>query len=404
MILNFWNYLRGYVRIEVSGFSVERFMNLVVNKNIYVWDIEYKSGKVKMNVYINGYKQLKHCARKTKCKIKILQKYGLPFFNFKYRKRKVLFAGVGVFVFIIYFMSTFIWSINITGNDNVETYEILEYLKTQNIHVGTRKKNINTIELEEKLRKEFDFISWVNVQSKGTVLNINTSEILEDKEVEEEKEPSNIVAEKEGLITHITVKNGTPNVKKGDVVKEGDVLVSGEVFLNEDENGKHYRYTYSEADIKAKRYYDISFFVPYEYESYEYTKNTKNRYSLLFGNKKINLYFNRNLYNNYDIIEKNMQLTFGENYPTPIVLKKTTFLEKQPVSMTRTKEESQKYANKVITDKIINDVDFSTDIYEKNISFQEREDGLDVSVELTTIEDIGVEELIVLNEEIDELE
>ena len=45
MFLSVWNYLRGYVTIELSGFSVERFMNLASHKGIYLWDI--KNTKVK---------------------------------------------------------------------------------------------------------------------------------------------------------------------------------------------------------------------------------------------------------------------------------------------------------------------------------------------------------------------
>ena len=39
MFLALWNYLRGYVIIYVTGFSVERFINLAVNRGIFIWDI-----------------------------------------------------------------------------------------------------------------------------------------------------------------------------------------------------------------------------------------------------------------------------------------------------------------------------------------------------------------------------
>ncbi len=398
MILKLWTYIRGYLIIEVSGFSIERFMNLAVNKNIYLWDIKYNGSKVGMKVSINGFKQLKYCAKKTKCRIKIKEKIGLPFIIFKYRKRKILLLGGIVFIYILYFLSTFIWAIDIKGNEQIKTYEIIEFLKENDIKLGTKKTSINTILLEENMLKTFDKLSWVNIQSKGTTLNIDIAEILEEKFVQDEKLPSNIVANKDALITYIVVNNGISEVKAYDVVKKGDVLITGEVFLNEDENGKHYRYTYAEGVVKGKTYYDMNFFVPKKYEEYEYTDKIKNKYSIIIGEKILNLYFNRDFYENYDIIIENKQLTFGENYRTPIVLKRETFKEKEVVSNSRTIEECKEYAEKIVSEKIVSDFDITVDVLEKNINYIEKNDGIEVFVEIIVNENIGTEEYIVFEE------
>ncbi len=395
MILKLWHFIKGYLIIEVSGFSIERFMNLAVNKNIYLWGINYSNGKVTMKVSIKGYKQLKYCSKKTKCNIKIKNKVGLPFLAHTYRKRKVLLIGFFIFIFLLYFLSTFIWAIEITGNEQVKSYEILEFLEENNIGLGTRPNKRKTIILEDKILKNFDKLSWVNIQSKGTTLNINTSEILEEKFVNEEKLPSNIVSSKDALITYIAVSNGLASVKVNDVVKKGDTLITGEVFLNEDENGKHYRYTYSDGVVRGKLYYDMNFFVPVNYEAYEYTNKTKSRYSIIFGNKSINLFFNSDLYESYDIIVENNQLKFGENYRTPLVLKKQIFKEKKLIKSSRTIEECKEYALKVINEKIITEFDISVDVLEKNINYIEKDDGVEVNVEIVTIENIGIEEPIV---------
>ncbi len=398
MILNFWNFIRGFLIIEVSGFSIERFINLAMNKNIYLWDVDYKSSKVNMKVSIKGYKALKYCAKKTRCKIKIICKKGLPFLLFKYRRRKILLLGFILFIVFLYFLSSYIWAIEITGTEQIKKYEIKEFLKEKNINYGTKKSTINTILLEEELLKEFAVLSWVNVQSIGTTLNINTSEILEKKEFNEQKKPSNIVAQKDGLITYIAVDNGLANVKCYDVVKKGDILINGKVFLNEDENGKHYRYTYADGVVEAKLYYDMNFFVPYNYEKYEYTSNKKNRYSLILGEHKINLYFNRNFYENYDIISENNQLKLGENYRTPIILKKETLIEKQLINKIRDSEQCKQQGINIVNEKIVTEFDITVDILEKNINFIEKDGGIEVIVEIVTIENIGEEELIVFKD------
>ena len=52
MFLALWNYLRGYVIIYVTGFSVERFINLAVNRGIFIWDIIPERNRVIMNAVL----------------------------------------------------------------------------------------------------------------------------------------------------------------------------------------------------------------------------------------------------------------------------------------------------------------------------------------------------------------
>ena len=74
MVLNVWNSLRGYVVIEVSGFSVERFINLATHRGVYIWDVCFEDGAAQMKVSAKAFRLLRYCAKKTKCKIKIKSK------------------------------------------------------------------------------------------------------------------------------------------------------------------------------------------------------------------------------------------------------------------------------------------------------------------------------------------
>ena len=79
------NYFTGYVKIKVEGLFLERFINICVSKKILLMDIKReKSTIMYANVGIADYKKLKQVARKTKSKIKIHRKKGLPFTRKKY--------------------------------------------------------------------------------------------------------------------------------------------------------------------------------------------------------------------------------------------------------------------------------------------------------------------------------
>ena len=67
--------LFGYVRIEVEGYYIERFINICTNNKILIWNLKREKGvKLYLNIGINDFRKLSTIARKTNCKIKILRK------------------------------------------------------------------------------------------------------------------------------------------------------------------------------------------------------------------------------------------------------------------------------------------------------------------------------------------
>ena len=50
----------GYVRIEVEGYYIERFINLCTNRKIFTWNLKRDSGvKLFLNIGINEFKKIK---------------------------------------------------------------------------------------------------------------------------------------------------------------------------------------------------------------------------------------------------------------------------------------------------------------------------------------------------------
>ena len=66
----------------------------------------------------------------------------------------------------------------------------------------------------------------------------------------EMEKPSDIVADKDGVVTEIITRKGVPLVHAGDEVKKGDLLVSGRVeVLNDSKEVIGYQYQTADADI-----------------------------------------------------------------------------------------------------------------------------------------------------------
>ena len=93
-MVEFLKYVRGYLRIRVSGFSPERFMNLCSNKGILLWKIEREGDVYYMNIHLDGFRALRPIVRKTGTKVAVLERCGLPFFLPKLFRRKAFIGGL----------------------------------------------------------------------------------------------------------------------------------------------------------------------------------------------------------------------------------------------------------------------------------------------------------------------
>ncbi len=388
MSLKLWNYSRGYVIIRVEGFSKERFLNLVANKNLYVWDIEQKHNFLYMKVSIKGYKELKPLWKKANVKVKIVKKIGVPFFTYKHRRRKIIYGGVVFFVLTLYLLSSFVWKIDIKGNERVSTEEVVQFLEENNLKIGTYKHSISPINVENILLQNFDDFSWVSLRKKGTTVEIEIAENIEKKDLIDRNTPCDIIASTDGIIDSIATSEGDAVVGIGDVVKKGDILVKSEVYLREDEFGKHYAYVHAEADIVAKTYVPVEFTVEKTVKVPKYTGNNHKTYTLSVFGENINLsLFNKKFKSSLEYTDMK-QLKFGKDYPLPIILIKNVELETTIVKKELSENEMINLANGRISSKIISELNFETDVIDKKLSYSVTEKGITVQGYLVVLQEI----------------
>lgn len=280
MLIQLWKYLYGYVIIEVYGFSVERFLNLATHKGIYLWDVHREGNKMRMSISVKGYKMLRPCARKTRCRIRVVDKVGLPFILHRYRKRRVFLLGFFLMLSVLWILSSFIWTIEVQGNESISMHVIQERLKEEGCEVGDFKYLVDTSVMEKNILKKYSDISWISMEVKGTGLFVYIEESTSTPEFQDFNQiPSNIRAEQDCVVEFIVTRSGRPLVKKGDVIKKGDLLVTGELELLQDDQSIRYKYTYSDADIKGRMYEEIKEELPAQYIYKDFSGKKKYRFT-----------------------------------------------------------------------------------------------------------------------------
>ena len=59
MLISLFRYIQGYLKIRVTGYSPERFLNLCKNKKIDVWGLEAGHNAYNMYIKVSGFRKLK---------------------------------------------------------------------------------------------------------------------------------------------------------------------------------------------------------------------------------------------------------------------------------------------------------------------------------------------------------
>ncbi|MCL2355286.1 MAG: sporulation protein YqfD [Oscillospiraceae bacterium] len=220
------NYILGYVRIKVEGLFIERFINLCISRKILLWKTRReKSTILYANVSISEYRKLREVIRKTKSRVKINAKKGLPFILHKHRKRKVFGALLLLVLIGLWVSSNFIWNIEIRGDLSISHEEMIQTLEEEGLSIGTRKSRLDKNQVINNVRLNRDDIAWIGINIRGTNAIVEIREKIQPPEIIREYEYCNIISNRNGIITRISLRNGTANVQVGDIVSEGDVLV-----------------------------------------------------------------------------------------------------------------------------------------------------------------------------------
>ena len=387
-----FSYIIGYLVIEIEGYYIERFINICKNKKIAIWNLKRKDEiKLSFRARIQDFREIIKIAKKTKCKLKIKSKKGIPFIFQKYKKRKVFIFLLIIFISLIILSSNFVWNVEIQVEDNQVIENIEEDLKNSGLEVGKLKSKINTKDIINKVRLSRDDVAWMGIELKGTNAIVKLVKADEKPEVIDESEYCSIISDKSGIITKINAQSGSANVKVGDTVNVGDVLINGWM------EGKHtgIRYVHAKGEIEAKVWYTKNKRIEYNTTERRETGNVENKYSIKFNNFEINLSKKLSKFKIYDTIETENKIKIFSNFYLPISIVKTTNKEVEEVQKIYELEEAKNIGIQDLEQELEQEIENKNSIVNKNINTYEDETGVEIYVTYEVIENIGTNEKIV---------
>ncbi len=382
MILSLINALRGYLLLSLEGDFIERFLNLCVREGIFLWHIRKDGKKATAFVSVRGFRRMRVPARKTKTRVRILKKRGLPLFLHRHRRRRAFVIGILLFALVLALLSSFIWSVEIDGFEKTDEKLIRNALKACGLDVGVVKYTLKASDIKSEMLRRMPSLSWLWVDVKGTRAFVHVREKTEMPEMDTGR-PANLVSEKDGVIVSIDATHGKAAVEPGDTVKKGTLLISGTL---ETKHGGTLLVR-SEGAVRAKTWYTSSDTFPTIITEESETGNVKTRYAVSLGTFRLPLYYGAP-FAHFKTETDSFPLRLWGDLVLPVGLEKEHISETVQTARQLTAEEATAYYGDLIFSAFSLPQD--AEVINTEYSHILLDDGtITVTVRVECIEDIG---------------
>lgn len=226
MILKLIRWFRGYVTFLLVSDFPERFINLCSINGVNLWNTVPDSKGLVSCMTVSDYRRILRIAKKSKGVAKIKSRHGVPFIVEKYKGRYGIAAGGVLSILLFFFLSSFIWSVNIIGADSLGETQIMNVLEKNGLTVGTYKGNVNVQQIQRSTIIDLPEIGWMSINIQDCCANVELKEKAPVPRMSEDTSPCNIVASKDGVITDYQISQGKSEVMRGSAVTEGQMLVN----------------------------------------------------------------------------------------------------------------------------------------------------------------------------------
>ena len=322
-----FHFFSGYKIIKIEKADAVEFFNLCREYGVYYSDFEECCGECgehyKIRLSLTSAKKLLKLCKIKSIDAEVERIGGLPHLLFRYRRRAGLFAGGILGIAFAIVTSFMVWDIRVEGNHRMSKSEVLDILAECGFEVGCFYRGLDTDVIENRVLILSDDISWITINVRGTVaeVEIREREIIDDTEY---MTAANLVAEHEGVIEYFEDTRGRVTVEIGEAVSEGDLLVGG-IYGTEEEG---FRYTVARGKVFARTEREFCVEIPLEYEKKVYTGRVFTEKYLIFFKKEVKFYGNSgNLYASCDTIDIVEYFPALEGASLPFGIRTVRYLE-----------------------------------------------------------------------------
>jgi similar to stage IV sporulation protein len=225
-----WQFFIGYVIIQIAGESIAAFLRTLSEAGISLRHVRREpDGAVLAEIPVKRFSELHRLRKGRRVRIRIVRRTGFPFLLRRILKRPALLWGGLAALLALIFLSGHIWLIRIEGAKRVDPEEIRTLLAEHDLTVGSRPTGPVLITAANDLSARIRDAAWIGLDREGITLKVTVKEARPASAKRTDGVPYDIRAEKDAVVTRVSVMRGQATIKTGDHVKAGDVLISGTV-------------------------------------------------------------------------------------------------------------------------------------------------------------------------------
>lgn len=217
----------GKVYVRVKMLNPDKLLNILWNKEIKINNIKkIDVATLDFDLDYNDFNELSKVVKEVKGKVKILEAKGSLFLYLKIKKSISLAIGGVLFFALIFYLSSFVWSVEINTTKNISPFEIRKILYKNGITPGVNKDNLDVADIERMIEDNNRDVLWVRARIEGSSLRILIEEKVNPPYIYV-GEYGNLTASIDGEVSRVYTYSGRAVVKEGDIVRKGDILIEG---------------------------------------------------------------------------------------------------------------------------------------------------------------------------------
>ena len=286
------------ISLNIKGKNINRFIKKLNNNKIEILSLKYKSkDEADIIIYKKDYSKLLKI--KSIYEITELEIFGLIKIkkNLKLSKHIIIITFICFLIFLMF--TNVVFKVEVIHSNKDIRDLLLKELDREGIKKYTFKKTYKEIEnIKEKILNKYpNDIEWLEIEENGTKYTVR----VEDREIikkEEDNNPRNIVAAKDGVLKKVIAESGDIVKDMNDYVKKGDLIINGDLIFNEKVKGR--------VKAKGKVYAEVWYVTKTEYpfikKEEKETGKVKEVYAIKFLNHTLELALNK--FKNKNIKEK----------------------------------------------------------------------------------------------------
>lgn len=342
------NFLRGSVRLEVTGMFPERFLNLCGLERLGFWQVEWgENGSLRLTVALWDLSRAREIAQRSGCTLRRLRRQGLPAFLAGFRLRYGLIGGMAAAVLLSCVLSQFVLVVQVTGNSVLSDFVILTELERAGLGFGTYAPAIDQRQIANRVLARLPQLSFLSVNRTGVYVEVVVYEATPVPEVRDESIPTDVVAARDGIITDVNASAGSPSVEAGDGVLAGEVLISHESIFPpaewSDGVGSS-MVSHARGEVWALTERTFSAKTPLTVGVSGANGTVQTRWSLRLGKSLLKFYQNSsNQGGNCDKIRKAWQLTLPGGVQLPVTLVREKLTDRGGASAAVSEDSAEAY-------------------------------------------------------------